>query len=103
MGITEWLAGWKARGWKTASKAPVKNVELWQALDAATTQHQIQWRWERVTQATQEMNALISWLIVVWKRQCSFDHRRTNFLPDYQGTDIVEPWPCTVVRPNSSV
>lgn len=44
-GITEWLSGWKAKGWKTASKAPVKNVDLWQALDAATTQHQIEWRW----------------------------------------------------------
>ena len=44
-GITEWLAGWKAKGWKTASKAPVKNVDLWQALDAATQQHQIEWRW----------------------------------------------------------
>ena len=44
-GITEWLAGWKAKGWKTASKAPVKNVDLWQALDAATVQHKIEWRW----------------------------------------------------------
>jgi ribonuclease HI len=45
MGMTEWLAGWKAKGWKTASKAPVKNVDLWQALDAAITRHQIEWRW----------------------------------------------------------
>ncbi|PRC91084.1 ribonuclease HI [Solimicrobium silvestre] len=44
-GITEWIEGWKAKGWKTASKAPVKNVDLWQTLDAATTQHQIEWRW----------------------------------------------------------
>lgn len=44
-GMTEWLAGWKARGWKTAAKAPVKNVDLWQALDAATSLHQIEWRW----------------------------------------------------------
>ena len=44
-GITEWLAGWKAKGWKTASKAPVKNIDLWQALDAATQLHQIEWRW----------------------------------------------------------
>jgi len=44
-GITEWLAGWKARGWKTASRAPVKNVDLWQALDAAAARHQIEWRW----------------------------------------------------------
>ncbi len=46
-GITEWLAGWKARGWTTASKAPVKNVDLWQVLDAlvAGAGHQIEWRW----------------------------------------------------------
>jgi len=44
-GITEWLAGWKAKGWKTAAKAPVKNVDLWQALDAATLQHKIEWKW----------------------------------------------------------
>ena len=44
-GCTEWLAGWKARGWKTASKAPVKNVDLWQALDTAQARHEIDWRW----------------------------------------------------------
>ncbi|GAB3553105.1 ribonuclease HI [Noviherbaspirillum agri] len=44
-GISEWIHGWKARGWKTASKEPVKNVDLWQALDAAQARHRIQWRW----------------------------------------------------------
>ena len=44
-GITKWLAGWKAKGWKTAAKKPVKNQELWQALDAAASRHQIDWRW----------------------------------------------------------
>jgi ribonuclease HI len=44
-GISEWIHGWKARGWKTAAKAPVKNVDLWQALDAAQARHQIEWRW----------------------------------------------------------
>jgi ribonuclease HI len=44
-GISEWIHGWKARGWKTASRAPVKNVDLWQALDVAQARHQIQWRW----------------------------------------------------------
>lgn len=44
-GYTEWLAGWKAKGWKTADKKPVKNVDLWQALDAAAAQHKIQWHW----------------------------------------------------------
>ena len=46
-GITEWIHGWKARGWKTAAKAPVKNVDLWQALDAAQAVHQVEWRWVR--------------------------------------------------------
>jgi ribonuclease HI len=44
-GITEWMDGWKAKGWKTASKAPVKNVDLWQELDAACRLHKIQWIW----------------------------------------------------------
>ena len=46
-GMTEWLAGWKAKGWKTAAKQPVKNVDLWQRLDAlvANGGHQIEWRW----------------------------------------------------------
>ncbi len=46
-GMTEWLKGWKARGWTTASKEPVKNVDLWQRLDALahTTGHKIEWRW----------------------------------------------------------
>jgi ribonuclease HI len=46
-GITEWITGWKAKGWKTAAKAPVKNVDLWQELDAAQLTHQIEWRWVR--------------------------------------------------------
>jgi len=46
-GITEWLTGWKARSWKTAAKQPVKNVDLWQRLDAlvAGAGHRIEWRW----------------------------------------------------------
>ncbi len=48
-GITEWIHGWKARGWRTASKQPVKNVELWQRLDelVATAGHHIEWHWVR--------------------------------------------------------
>ena len=46
-GITEWIHGWKARGWRTAAKAPVKNVDLWQKLDAllVSSSHRIDWRW----------------------------------------------------------
>jgi ribonuclease HI len=46
-GITEWLRSWKARGWKTADKKPVKNVDLWQRLEAATHRHTIDWAWTR--------------------------------------------------------
>jgi ribonuclease HI len=46
-GITKWLPNWKARGWKTASKAPVKNVDLWQRLEAAAARHEIGWHWVR--------------------------------------------------------
>ena len=46
-GITEWIAGWKARGWRTAARQPVKNVDLWQRLDALVSGagHAIEWRW----------------------------------------------------------
>ena len=44
-GMTEWLEGWKRKGWKTASKKPVKNVDLWQTLEALTSQHHITWHW----------------------------------------------------------
>ena len=44
-GITEWIANWKRRGWKTADKKPVKNQDLWQRLEAATHQHKIHWKW----------------------------------------------------------
>ena len=44
-GITEWVHGWKARGWKTAAKDPVKNEDLWRRLDEARGRHDVDWRW----------------------------------------------------------
>lgn len=44
-GITQWVHGWKRNGWRTADKKPVKNVELWQRLDALTSRFEIEWRW----------------------------------------------------------
>ncbi len=44
-GITEWLQNWKRNGWRTAAKQPVKNADLWQALEEAAAPHQIQWHW----------------------------------------------------------
>jgi len=46
-GISEWIHGWKKRGWKTAAKEPVKNADLWQALDEAQARHEVEWRWVR--------------------------------------------------------
>lgn len=46
-GITEWLAAWKRRGWKTADRQPVKNVDLWQRLEVALAPHQVEWQWVR--------------------------------------------------------
>ena len=44
-GITEWMDNWKKRGWKTAAKKPVKNVDLWRRLDSAIEKHEIKWTW----------------------------------------------------------
>lgn len=46
-GMTEWLADWKARGWKTADKKPVKNADLWQKLEHAASRHKVCWHWVR--------------------------------------------------------
>jgi len=46
-GISEWLPGWKRKGWKTAAGKPVKNKDLWQALDAAAGRHTVKWEWVR--------------------------------------------------------
>ena len=45
LGITQWIKGWKKNGWRTSQKAPVKNADLWQLLDAATHKHQVDWQW----------------------------------------------------------
>ena len=46
-GITEWLAAWKRRGWKTADRKPVKNVDLWRELDELAGRHEVRWHWVR--------------------------------------------------------
>jgi ribonuclease HI len=46
-GITEWLPRWKRNGWRTADRKPVKNVDLWQDLEAAVARHQVRWHWVR--------------------------------------------------------
>ena len=46
-GVTRWMANWKRRGWRTADRKPVKNVELWQALEREASRHQVRWHWVR--------------------------------------------------------
>jgi ribonuclease HI len=46
-GITEWIQGWKRKGWKTAGNKPVKNVDLWRALDEQAQRHRVEWHWVR--------------------------------------------------------
>ncbi|MDE2047490.1 MAG: ribonuclease HI [Betaproteobacteria bacterium] len=46
-GISEWVANWRRRGWKTADNKPVKNADLWQALEQAAAVHQVRWHWVR--------------------------------------------------------
>ena len=53
-GISKWVAGWKARNWRTAAKAPVKNDDLWRALDNATKRHRITWRWVKAHAGTRD-------------------------------------------------
>lgn len=44
-GITQWLSGWKAKGWRTSARTPVKNQDLWQRLDAVVARHDVRWQW----------------------------------------------------------
>jgi ribonuclease HI len=54
-GVTQWIHSWKARGWKTADKKPVKNEDLWRRLDTARLRHEVDWRWVK-GHAGHEMN-----------------------------------------------
>lgn len=63
-GITQWIHNWKKRGWKTADKKPVKNVDLWKRLDAALGQHQIKWSGLKATLATRKTNAATNWRVL---------------------------------------
>jgi ribonuclease HI len=60
-GISSWIHGWKRNGWKTKSKAPVKNADLWQALERAAASHEVEWLWVK-GHAGHEGNERADWL-----------------------------------------
>jgi ribonuclease HI len=62
-GVTAWIKNWKARGWKTADKKPVKNEDLWRTLDAAASRHQVRWHWVK-GHADDPMNTRVDALAV---------------------------------------
>jgi ribonuclease HI len=64
-GITNWLANWKQRGWKTSAKKPVKNIDLWQQLDEQVARHEVRWHWVKGHSVTVKTRSLISWQTVV--------------------------------------
>ncbi len=57
-GITQWVKGWKARGWLTADKKPVKNVDLWQRLEEAVARHEVRWHWVKGHPENERADAL---------------------------------------------
>jgi ribonuclease HI len=75
-GITEWIHGWKAKGWRTASRQPVKNVELWQRLDALVqgSGHRIDWRWVKGHSGDP---APMRWPTGAWSRRWGAEPVRT--------------------------
>ncbi len=74
-GITDWIAGWKRKGWRTAGGPPVKNAELWQRLDEAQARHQVTWRWIKGHAATPRMNAPTRWPGPAWRPSSRHDAR----------------------------
>ena len=75
-GISAWIHGWKQRGWKTADKKPVKNVELWQRLDAARARTRWTGTGSRATRATSRTSAPTSWRARACSRSCASSRRR---------------------------
>jgi ribonuclease HI len=84
-GVTEWLARWRRNGWRTSSKQPVKNQDLWRDLHAAIQPHQITWRWVR-GHAGHELNERADRLAVA-----ALDAASLRGQPDLEGPDAAIP------------
>jgi len=73
-GITKWIHAWKARGWRTADKKPVKNIDLWQRLEAALAPHEVSWIWVRGHTGHPENERADA----LARRQCTEDRRQKD-------------------------
>lgn len=76
-GMTQWIAGWKSRGWRTASRAPVKNDDLWKRLDEAAKTHQVTWQWVKghsTFEFNQEADELSRNASLAFKQMGPFPH-----------------------------
>ena len=89
-GITSWIHGWKRNGWKTADRKPVKNVDLWQRLEAAIGRHTVHWHWVKghaesagkVTQVTDPADAIDQKLMVALSQAKNFHHKAKVYMSD---------------------
>ena len=79
-GATKWIHGWKKNGWRTADKKPVKNVELWQRLDAASAPHKVDWTWVKGHSGQPRTNAPTRWR-EARSRSCGLSIDKSAALP----------------------
>ena len=94
-GMTEWLRGWKAKGWKTSARQPVKNEDLWRRLDALSAQHAIEWRWVKGHAGDPGNGALTHWPIAGWIRRGRFGGRQQvaqQWCPQTRGASRSSPF-----------
>jgi ribonuclease HI len=92
-GISSWLAGWKRNGWRTKAKQPVKNADLWRALDSAAARHRITWRWLKGHAghaANERCDALANEAIDRIQREFTREQLRAS-LRDFNATNAAEP------------
>ena len=71
-GVEEWLAGWKAKGWKTAAKKPVKNKELWERIDSLMNTHNVKLIWVKGHAGTLKMSVWTSWQLMQFQEVRKF-------------------------------
>lgn len=91
LGVTQWLAGWKRKGWKTSGKQPVKNEDLWRRIDHLASQHQIHWKWLKGHvghELNERCDALANEEIAKVRREFNADQLRCALDDFQQGLEV---------------